>query len=91
VSFALEFRGGAGRAFFRWKHGGIEAIGVRLAGSIFGLKLHFGSKGGGSLGLVVEPACWGDQHEDYDEDYGEIVGPTATFIGPENGADNTSP
>lgn len=91
MSFAFEFRRRPGSALFHWERGGIEPVGVRLIRRIFGLQLHFGRKRSGRLGLVVEPACWGDQHEDNDEDYGEIVGPTATFIGPENGADNTSP
>ncbi len=60
VSFALEFGSGADGALFRRKRGGIEAIGVRLTGRIFGLKLYFGTKRGGSLRLVVEPARRGD-------------------------------
>jgi len=91
VSFAFEFGRGAGSALFRRKGGSIETVGVRLIRRVFGLQLHFGSKRGGRLGLVVEPACRSDQHEENDEDYDQIVGPTATFIGPENGADDCSP
>jgi hypothetical protein len=91
VSFALEFGSGASCAFFNREGGGVQAIGMSLTGRIFRLKLHFGCKRGGSLGLIVEPARGSDQHEDYDEDDGQVVRPTAAFIGPENGTDNGSP
>jgi hypothetical protein len=91
VSFAFEFGRGASGALFDRKCSGIEAVRVRLIRRVFGLQLNFGSKRGGRLGLVVEPACRSDQHEKNDEDYGQIVGPTAAFIGPENGADDCSP
>ena len=91
VSFALQFGCGTGRPFFCGERSRIEAIGVRLTRRVFRLKLHLGSERGGSLGLVVEPARGGDQHEDNDEDYGQVVRPTAALVGPENGADNASP
>jgi hypothetical protein len=91
VSFALEFGSGAGRSLFRRKRSGIEAIGVRLTGRIFGLKLHLGTKGGGSVGLIVEPVCRRDQHKQDNQNHGQVVGPTASLIGPENSADDSSP
>jgi hypothetical protein len=91
VSFALKFGRGAGSALFRRQRGGIKAVGVRLTRGILRFKLHFGAERSGSLRLIVEPACRSDQHEDDDEDYGQIVRPTAAFIGPENGADDRSP
>src|SRR5271156_1701920 len=91
VSFALKFGRGVGSAFFRRERGGIKAVGVRLTGGILRFELHFGAERSGSLWLIVEPACRGEQHEDNDEDYGQVVRPTAAFIGPENGADDRSP
>ena len=91
VSLALEFRRGASCALLNWQGGGVQAIGVGIAGSVFRLQLHFGSKLSGSLGLVVEPARRSDENEDNYENYGQVVGPAAAFIGPENSADNASP
>src|SRR5271165_1904521 len=91
VSFAFKFRSGASCALFQRKGCGVQAVRMGLAGRIFRLQLHFGSKRGGSLGLVVEPARRRDQHEDNDEDYCQIIRPTAAFVGPEDGADDASP
>ena len=91
MGFALEFGSGAGCALFGREGGGVEAVGVGLSGGVFRLQAALWSKRGGSLGLIVKPASRGDQHKDNDQDYGEIVRPAATFIGPENGADNASP
>ena len=91
MGFALEFGSGASCALFGREGGGVQAIGMGLSGRVFRLQLHFGSKRSGRLGLVVKPASGGDQHEDNDQDYRQVVRPTATFIGPENGANNASP
>jgi len=66
VGFALQFGSSAGRALFCRKRGGIQAIGMRLPGRVLRFKLHFGSKHGAQLGLIVEPACRSDQYEQND-------------------------
>lgn len=91
VGFSLEFWTCAGSALIRGKHGGIQSIGVGLAGKILGTELNFGAGEGGDLRLIVKPVRWRcqDKQDDHHDHY--VIGPAAPLIRPKNRPNDSLP